>query len=291
MGNQTIMLSKQYNPSKLEFPVMVSEKLDGVAADFYGVGSLTDSRCDVQSRQGKPIPAVAHIVKFLEGRLPLDAHVITELYSHSLPFKDISGAVRRQDEIATGISAYIYDFYIESSPDTPYAARMALASEYLEECIDEYSPVQFIPQALINTREELNEFIAKFTLENPDAEGLVIRNCYGEHSHYKFGRSWGMQKLKPKGDVDLIVAGFEEATSADGRPLGMVGRINLLYNGTLIGAGPGSLTHPERIEIWENPEWYIGKTAEIHYMIDPSYDGLREARFYRWRTDKDDADS
>lgn len=283
---ETIMLSKQYNPKKLEFPVMVSEKLDGVAADFYGFETLSGTRCAVRSRQDKPIPSVEHIRSFLTGVLGGGYHIVCELYNPTMSFKDISGSVRRQDEIAFDIKAYIYDFYVEGVEELTYASRMNMAHEHLDRWINEDSPVQFIPQDWVKTQADLDQYIVDFSIAKPEAEGLVIRNAYGKDSGYKFGRSWGMQKLKPKGDVDLEVVSFEEAISAEGNPLGMVGRLNVRYKDNIIGAGAGALTHPERTHIWQNQDQYIGKIAEIHYMIDPAYEALREARFFRWRDDK-----
>ena len=76
----------------------------------------------------------------------------------------------------------------------------------------------------------------------------------------------------------------------------MVGRINVLYKGEVIGAGPGKMKHIERKAIWD---LYSGGLplvdvagdmliAEVAFMRDPSYKALREARFSRWRTDKNE---
>ena len=42
----------------------------------------------------------------------------------------------------------------------------------------------------------------------------------------------------------------------------MLGALVVIYNGNKVGVGSG-LSDAQRIEIWENPENYIGKFIEI----------------------------
>lgn len=299
----TIMLANPYNLKRIQFPVIVSEKLDGVAADFYVPKKSNSGDVLVRSRQDEPILSVQHIQDWLGGKLPRGAHLICELYIPQTPFKDISGKVRSHDD-QPDLVAYVYDFYMEGEEDTTYKARMKrfaqLMGKHLSPKNDWMVPVRIIPGNQAKNEVELEKNVAKISKTNPNAEGAVVRMLEGPDSLYRIGkRSHGMMKRKITATADLRVVAFEEATSEDGKPLGMIGRIHVAMDAgvisdekndftdhVVIGAGPGKLTHAERRDIFNHPKKYIGRIAEISYMPDPSYKALREPRFLRWRDDK-----
>lgn len=300
MANEAIMLAKPFDVTKLEFPCVVTEKLDGVAADFYvPLGSNTGA-CLVQSRQKEPILSVQHIQDWLTHKLPEGCHLICELYIPQTPFKDISGKVRSHDA-QPDLYAYVYDFYEEGdyqgSPLTEltYQMRMQRFVEVMGKHIttsnDWMIPVRIIPGIKAASAGQLENIVAKMGKDKPKSEGCVIRNLTGPHSGYGIGkRSWGMQKRKKQDTFDVEIIGFEEAISKDDEPLDMVGRIQVRYSGGESGVGPGKMTHEERKRVWKNRKKYIGLIAEVTAMTDESYEGLREGRFIRWREDKTTTD-
>lgn len=291
MGTEVIMLAKKFDVKKVQFPAVITEKLDGVAADFYSpAGKLRPT--EVRSRQDKPILSVQHIQRWFDNRLKPGSHAICELYIPGMRFKDIGGLVRAH-EPAPQLQAFIYDFYEEGKEDMEYADRVASMVLQVGKAAfsDPESPVHIIPGKKVNTIEELNLFMKVFTIANPTAEGMVIRAMRGKDSVYKMGRSWGMLKHKTQATADLRVVKFEEAVSEKKQPLGMVGRIWVEFDTPdgkrRTGAGAGYMTHAERREVFLNQKEYIGRIAEIAYMPDPSYlGGFREPRFHQWRDDK-----
>lgn len=296
MSDEVIMLARKYDPKKITFPCIVTEKLDGVAADFCGQqkfgGSLV---CNVRSRQDKQILSVDHITDWLAGKLLHKHHVICELYIPGEDFQVISGLTRQHDP-APKLQAFIYDYYVEELEDLAYGARMSLLAKSFKDFMKEMRkpgcPVKIIPGHKCENLAELEKYLKDFRAKNPNAEGVVVRSIYGEHSGYKFGRSLGMMKLKTIETLDLEVHSFEEAKTEDGKPKGMVGRINVIYQPskgtgkTIIGCGPGKMPHDQRRYVFEHQSEFIGRIAEVSYMPDPAYDALREARFTRWRDDK-----
>lgn len=286
--SEVIMLAKQYDPKKAKFPAYVSEKLDGVAADFYTIKRLSGNFIGVRTRQDKPLHIpVAHIKEFLLKNLPKKAfddnyHFIGELYIPGEDFKDISGKVRSQDEECPELMLFIYDMYIENT-EIEYRSRWdALRDLFIGIDLDE-SPVQLVRQHLAENANDVELVLQTF---KEPIEGVVVRQLRGPDSVYKIGRSKGMLKYKLTETADLEVVSIEEALDANGTPKGMVGRINCRYKGNTIGVGPGKLKHDERTAIFSRPDDYIGRIAEVAYMPDPSYDALREPRFLRWRDDK-----
>ncbi len=311
-----IMLAKSYDAAKLTFPVEVTIKLDGVAADFY----KTPNGWVVQSRQGEPLPSAAYIVSWLNEHLDHAAnnlHIIGELTVMGVSsFKEASGIIRRQVPDSR-IVLNAYDIYTVGKERLPYLQRKdslqaVLQSLYKQSlCTHDnvvYQQVKTVP--LVGRAYNINELNKHFSslpklLEQSDSfEGFMVRNLGGKHSFYGVGkRSYGMMKYKPKPSLDLRVVGFEEATAnkemkflddtfQKGQGLLAVGRINVEYKGEVIGVGPGCLTHKERRDLWmrykdNNFTLDVQPIAEVEYMLDKNYTALRQPVFKRWRLEKE----
>lgn len=312
-----IMLATTYDPNKVTYPVEVSVKLDGVAADFY----KTPNGWVAQSRQGKPLPSTEHIVKFLNHRLrnyAVNTHIVGELTVVGVQdFKDAGGIIRRK-EVDPRIVLNVYDVYVVGKENEYYENRTARIEKLIEQCqVDGYRtdgtltwsilkrvPVRGVAKTATDLVELFKGLEDMMQVSNL-FEGFMVRCLRGPDSKYKMGkRSRGMMRYKPKPTVDLEVVRFEEATAnrtmtflgeefEKGQGLRAVGRIVALYKGEEIGVGPGTLTHVERRDLWER---YVksgqpqmngkGLLAEIEYMLDNSYSALRQPIFKRWRTDK-----
>lgn len=312
-----IMLATSYDPDKITFPVEVSVKLDGVAADFY----KTPNGWVAQSRQGKPLPSTAHIIRYLDHKFSEvrdNSHIIGELTVMGVDdFKTAGGIIRRQ-ESDPRITLNIYDVYIIGLENETYARRVDRIQRLLERtkqgCF--YTdgtvtwpfitrvPVEATARNMVQLQQHLTS-AEKMMGTSALFEGLVIRCLTGTDSMYKIGkRSRGMMKYKPKPTVDLRVIGFEEATAnkdmsflkedfVKGDGLRAVGGIICEYKDGTTKAGPGCLTHIERRTIWEayvrNDKKILKDViAEIEYMMDNSYDKLRQPVFKRWRIDKEE---
>lgn len=289
MANETIMLAKTYKSARdLILPAVISEKLDGVPGDFY---KDSGGIMRVRSRQGEELLSVDHIVDLLDPHMKPGQHVIGELIVPGKDFKDISGLVRRKhsDAETYQLVLRIYDAYTEGQENTDYMDRMLEAGNWLRDSLNErHGIIWFIPTKHVYVQEEAEAFITDIKTNFPHSEGVVIRSLEGPTSYFRAGwRSPGMLKHKWIETVDLPVHSFEEATSKEGEPLGMVGRINAIYQGQIIGVGPGKMNHETRKEVFQNQDKYTGKMIEVVYMPDPSYEALREPRFYRFRPDKD----
>lgn len=293
MSNSTIMLSKPLDEDRLcggKF-VMMSEKLDGVPVVIYmdPSGAVVVAK----SRQDKYIYSIQHILKVAFEYLKdhPDERIVGELYIPGVPFKDISGKVRSNSP-QPDLRLYVYDLWIpgvdESFRDRYSKALVSFPytddSDVLIKCV---SPLH---------QQVYHAGSAKFLLDhlNPDAEGVMVRLLDGPDSYYKTERSWGMQKLKRTNTEDFVVFSFNTAVSTNGTSLNMIGSIvakqaNLpeCAVGMLYTISAGALTHAERTEIYNNKAAYIGRTFEAKSMPDPSYTGLREPRFVRWREDRD----
>lgn len=312
MSDDVIMLAKTYDPDKISFPVEITIKLDGVAADFY----KTTHGWVCQSRQGKPLPSTHHILRLLNQRAKHydeGTHVVGELTVMGVPaFKDAAGIIRRH-EPDERIVLNVYDMYIVGKEEESYALRLERIEEFLNGFAKYTTKLEGVFFQIIRrvpvvglaaTAEQLCEHLASMDkmLETTKLEGFVIRMLHGKHSIYRVGkRSHGLMRYKPCPTVDLRVIRFEEATAnktmtfldetfEKGQGLRAVGRIVCEYKGKEIGVGPGCLSHAERRKLWE---WCGGPSrivhpliAEVEYMLDDDYEALRQPIFKQWRTDK-----
>lgn len=278
--SDVMMLAKQYTPKSLHFPVYVTEKLDGVPVDIRW---NEDNSITATSRQGKPVTCIEHILAALgKAIVQHGTHLVGELYIPGVDFKDISGKARQTKKQSPDLQLWVWDMYFDYAGNELYEGRIAIAHDFVRNLKSPH--IQIIPARKKASQEVLDEYIAQFMNDHPEAEGVVVRNGNGL---YQLKRSYDMQKVKVTNTADLKIVSFEEAVDAKtDKPLGMVGRINCLYKGAVIGVGPGTMDHPTRRYVWENQERYVGNIVEVKYMPDESYDALREARFFRWREDK-----
>lgn len=315
-----IMLAVTYDPQKVTFPLEVSVKLDGVAADFY----KTPHGWVAQSRQGKPLPSAAHITRYLNTRFKdteVNTHIVGELTVMGVDdFKDAGGVIRRQEEDHR-IVLNVYDMYRIGFENESYETRIERINKFLAYCNHgcfitdgalTWTFIRRVPvSTVVQSINELNkhfEGVPKLMESSNMFEGFMVRCLRGPDSRYKIGkRSRGMMRYKPKPTVDLEVVRFEEATAnkeiaflgdafSPGDGLRAVGKIVALYKGREVGVGPGCLTHEERRDLWERFQAAGGRDltgkgliAEVEYMLDNSYEALRQPVFKRWRTDKQKA--
>lgn len=291
----TIPLAKPLNIYKLDFPVLVSIKYDGVPVriDIDGHGNWT-----VQSRQGKDVPAVHTLVDefvrcYTNPKLALDCTLPVTLVGEVLQrgnrfadFKKTSGVVRKQTDQADLLEIHLFECDMPGGYEERY--------NWMEQELFHLHPhVHVVEQELtINENYTIQHIIAMQEMY-PKAEGFVIRNSNDPWAPGK--RSWGYQRYLIEPTIDLRIVGFEEAIDKHGRPKNMVGGLIAEYKGEKIGIGPGKLTHQERIELWD--DWCacagiadIG-IAQIKYKKDDSYDAPRQATFQFWRADKGTPDA
>lgn len=303
MSDESIELYKPWTPEKFLFPGYLSEKLDGVPVRIRNIGG---THTFAFSRQNERISSIPHVLAIAKHLLDPGGCIIGELHIRGMPFKDISGLVRKKNPVpgCGKLVLHVFDADCSNAPNRRYLDRMIEFVNRLEEyCGIDGSgfhdlPVVFQRGTHVFTVEEAENAFKLIMHNNPDAEGAVIHGIAKTFQPGK--RLWSTQKMKPEPTIDLKIVGFEEAIDKYGTPKGMVGRVvaemTQLIKGKLVtektGIGPGALSHKERTELWDLQikgctEWGI---AEIKYMKDDTYEGLRQPTFVRWREDKAEPD-
>lgn len=286
------------NVGKLSrYPAIMQIKYDGVPLAFTNIGG----HIVPLTRQNEVAKSVPHICKFLQPILPKHGDVIIgECLIPGQPFKVSSGAVRKQSP-NDRIVCLVWDGCI-TDREAGYADRMDAVAAAIRDLPGDV-PASVFMVANLGIAKSADDFETKYEqikdkLKEPP-EGLMGHDINKPFNPGK--RCWGMTRYKPQPTLDLLVDSFDEAFSEAGEPLGMVGRVNvhLVEQGgasSVIGVGPGRMTHDERRRVWRAyldqrgavPAEY--RMVEVKYMPDPTYEALRQPTVQRFRTDKTEGD-
>jgi hypothetical protein len=205
---------------------------------------------------------------------------------------------------------YIFDFITPETAGLPYAKRWELAQAYVQHLREKYPELYFLHSMpgsrVCNSIDEVlaahSEFIAA------GFEGTIIRYALAPH---KNGRSTVIEgaymRIKDFASEEVRIVGMVEAqtncNAAERNELGLIERSSSKENkcgkdmvgslqvrrasGEVITIGPGSLTHAQRIEYWENPSLILGKPCTFTYMPYGMKDKPRFPLFSNFRAEED----
>ena len=281
----------------IKFPMLASFKLDGIRAIFKD-GEL-------YSRSLKILPNVNLHKRFESLKTYSKNHNVIldgELYCTSVPFNDLSGIIRSDNqELPYDLEFWCFDYLDDATLPFEERYNKYYRSVNLNK-IDYFHPVV---QKEVDT-PELVEKSFEFALEN-GFEGLILRN---PSSLYKFGRvtarSGDAYKVKPFETFDTKIVGVIQSTEVNedvekktnelGRSVTSKkkGERHLIekasaflvkYNGLDLKVTL-AMTDEEKEEVWKNKENYIGRIIEYKGMLVGSKDLPRHPVFCRFRDDK-----
>lgn len=263
------MLATNADLSKLEYPVYVSPKLDGIRA--------TVQNNTVYSRNGKPIPNryVQTLFKSLNG---LDGELVIGNPTDKNVFQKTTSGVMSIDGKP---DVYFYVFDNMSHP-VEFSTRWNWLVPHL--AILAPQQVKIVFQRLVNNEQELLEYEQK-VLEK-GYEGVILRKPTAK---YKHGRSTikegALLKLKRFSDAEAEIVGAEclyiNTNEATTNALGYTerstkkeGKVALDTLGAFIvknkegvefSIGSG-FNDEQRKEYWKNRYKLIGKTVKYKYF-------------------------
>lgn len=281
-----LCLPYEHLKAPLAFPVLASEKLDGVFAFAY----VTTNNCFIYSRTGEEYKSLEHLKGEL-WELSQAAQmeiIIFEAYAPGVPQPTISGWCRDTKKQHTEVDAYIHDIMsLEDFTDGDATLTYGERVDYLRSIFKTYaaSHLHLIEQRIIYNDAALNEMATAIWASG--GEGVVARPMFSGYAPGK--RNDTMVKLKQGVSFDLLVTAVEEGT---GKYKNHVGKLICRdRNGKTIKVGSG-LTDRQRSDWW-SPFGYdeiVGKIVQIDAMAISSKGILREPRFKGIRIDKQEAD-
>ena len=266
------LLSCEVSLDKINFPVYVSTKFDGIRA------LVIDSV--VYSRSLKPIRN-KHVQKLfgkpeyngMDGEL-----VVGDVYAKDVFQKTTSGVMSAEGE--PDVKFYVFD--ICNRPEETFTARRFILHNKLKNLPSD-SKVVMLQQHYVETLYDLQQYLEDERIKG--GEGLICRNPDGK---YKYGRSTPKEQLSVKlkffTDSEFKVVGFEELHSNTNEqtinelgyltrsthkqnqiPMGILGSLVLEFGDLTFKVGSG-FTMEQRSEIWKNQHSYLGKFASVRYM-------------------------
>jgi ATP-dependent DNA ligase len=225
-----------YNPAnkkkkyRIPFPAYVQRKLDGIRCISYN----ESGQIILKSRQGNKFEHFDEIRRELSGLfqgLPPTFYFDGELYSHVIPFNQISGLVRKKKGLTPKevedmklFEYHIYDCFDTANLSLPFEERLGLLRSIfkrhttsrcrLVETLQVDSPAEV---------KEMHDLFVKPVIQKGEKgeeevvekgyEGIMIRASEGPYEINN--RSKYLQKYKEFMDEEFPIVGFEEAQGND----------------------------------------------------------------------------
>lgn len=269
----------------LKFPVLASEKLDGV----FAFAVCNRFCCTIFSRTGEEYVSLNHLKEpllALSNEIQCEV-IIFEAYAEGVPQPTISGWCRDTKKQHLEVEAYIHDAmplgeFVGVDLAEPYYVR----AEYLRLHMTQHPYLHLVEQRHITNEKAL--FAMAESIWAAGGEGVVARPEFA--GYYPGKRNQYMVKLKKGVSFDLKVVGVEEGT---GKYKGSTGKLICQdRKGKTIKVGSG-LTDEQRATWW-SPYGYdeiVGKVVQIDAMTVSTKGVLREPRFKGIRYDKKEVDA
>lgn len=285
--------------SKLIFPLLASQKLDGLRATAQG-GILL-------SRSLKPLPN-KHVQELFKN-LPegLDGELIVGDPLAPDAFRKTTRLVMSDDKPLNffpgeELQLYVFDMYGAEH----FEKRLQNAADALMRMHNPRYGAKLVPHRVIYGIEELNAFEAEMLSKG--AEGVMVRAPEGP---YKEGRatekSGWLVKVKRFEDSEAAIIGcYEEMENTNEQQVNELGRSKrssakegLVPKGTLggfevrdlntgvvfcIGSG---FTAEMKAEYWQKRDKLVGSTVKYKYFPSGSKDKPRHPTFLGLRDERD----
>ena len=242
--------------------VFIQPKLDGVRC----YARLLDGKVRMFSRNHKEFNNCKHITKELEGFFKQYPGIILdgELYNHKFKdnFNEIISIVRTSKpktsdrfKSSSYLQYHVYDMFDGHNPNADYAHRNNFLSKCLFAGLRSVKPVA--------TEYGSNEGFIKYYKSkflDQGYEGAMLR----ANEPYQQRRSHGLQKVKDFHDTEFTITGFVEG---NGKFKGGLGKfLGNDLEGRSVQVPYQKLKLKDRITLWEDRNYYLGKTATFEYF-------------------------
>lgn len=243
------------HPLKPNEWINITQKCNGVRATFY--------RGKIMARSGTEFKGLDHIIRALscypdymsfvfDGELMLkDKTGLTD----NEAFRKATGIIN-SDGDKSEICLTIFDVipledFESKYPKTKYSRRREIMQS-----LEDTEDVKILPVLYQGTdHTQIPVLLDKMVAE--DKEGLMVNLDVP----YKRKRHSGILKVKKFYTMDLRVVSVEEG---EGKYVGMLGRVNVDFNGNIVGVGSG-FTDEQRIKYWEDKDYLVNKIIEVKY--------------------------
>jgi len=247
--------------NKIEYPVYVQPKLDGVRCLARWVGN----KVVLMSRGGKEY-ILPHISKELERYLHKNEVFDGEIYIHNSSFQEITRLVKKYRENETEkLMFWIYDLFLIKELSMPFEQRF-LGLGSLDEILTESTDsICVLSTKSVSNEKEVYDFQKEMVKSN--FEGAIVRT---RENVYSLGhRSLSLLKVKSFKDDEYEIIGFSQATgSQEGT---VVWRCKTKDNKEFNVKPKGTIETNKKFFL--NGKKYIGSMLKVKYF-ELTNDGL-----------------
>ncbi len=308
----------------MRFPVWGFIKVDGVRG-CHVTGKFTGRSLEDMANTALVAMFSGEVFRGFDGELTVDGHLRNSDLPAELAAPDKPGdKPKTLCSITTGITSRgklrkgetalptnvvwnLFDWLAPEALDAIYEDRYNTLKQILE--LVDVSNVHLLPYTVIENAEQAMAFIEKCI--DDGYEGAIFRDPKALHKHGRAtAKGNDFWRYKPASVKGCVITGFEEAMenqnektiNALGRSersshaenkvgKGMIGTFLATdtKTGQPIRLGPGSSTHDQRKEWFDNPELIVGWPAEYVSLDTGVKDQPRQARFSRRREKYDEA--
>lgn len=267
---------------KLKYPMVISEKFDGV---FAMARQNDEGEVVIFSRTGEPYVSVRHLYPFLEKFFKVKpdgksktVEIVMELIVPCEPQSVLSGAVRDTKEQHPEVVAMIVGLVDENQ-------MIHFGSGKGNEYIITNTPYKMIPHMIINNEDELNQ-IYDAVIE-AGGEGVVLSP--GMVQKYDYGkRNATLVKRKSEITYDLEVVNVQQGKKGTKYENTLGALVCRFRDGVEVSVS--GMTDSDRDYWWKYPTTIIGRIIEVRAMAESSKGSLREPRYKGIRHDKEVGD-
>lgn len=282
MSLRPLLGAKVDDLNSLRYPYFASVKLDGIRALKYGPELISRTLKTIPNRRVRQ--ALADVPSGWDGELILNEPNAPDVY------RNTNSRVMSRDADATGVRFFVFD---------NFEARGGFA-ERLNTLTDLPPVVVKLDQVLVCSPREALEFEEQALRQG--YEGIVLRRPDGAYKHGRSTLREGfLLKVKRFHDFEATVTGFEEllhnaneatvdergytkrSSHAAGKvPMGRLGALVAAVDGRQFRIGTG-FTEAERVAIWNNRDYYLGKIVKVKSLPIGVKDLPRHPVFLGWR--------
>lgn len=252
-----VMLAEPFE--RLHEEVAVELKYDGVRA----TGVKTNGKTTLFTRNGKEIEGFNSIIEQLNS-LPINNVVFDgELISNNSYKETMEKLSKKTDNKEADYMIFDmlpFDEFNKGKSELAYSERRTVLVELSNEFFDNFENLKLAP-ILVLLQKPTEESLVHYTnlAVSEGFEGVMVKDMKG---FYHTKRTFDWQKLKPFEDGDYEIIRIEEG---QGRNVGRMGKVIIDVDGVEVGLGTG-WTDEERINMWDNPNKYIGQIVEVQYQ-------------------------
>ena len=290
------MLAVDADIENIKYPVLCSDKLDGIRCIILGGVAYSRSLKPIRNKYVQELFGREEFNGF-DGEL-----VVGGVFDKDVFQKTTSGVMSEKG--TPDVTFYVFDHCL--LPEIPYTERLERVRGVLEQqgSVVPHNTIKCLESTVVTSQEQLQYMLQD--IQEKGGEGVILRSL---DSGYKYGRSTLKQgwllKVKFFLQEEFEVVGFEErmhneneamvnelgyterSSTKDGLvPMNTLGSIILRYGGSEFKCGTG-FSDTQRQEIWDNMGKYLGKLASIRYMRVGAKDKPRSPSFQGFR-DEDD---